>query len=140
MAIDGLDCEMPIYPRLDGDAFGQQFLKELATLPGTPRLATDAPWFVRVRGWRPQSVDALVVHWINYLQDEGAAVEIPIPIGPLQVECEVPDGCRVERVEWIYPEMREAAVLQHEEAGSKVRFSIPRLIVYGVSVLYLHST
>jgi len=92
---------------------------------------------VRVRAWRPQTVDAVAVHWINYQQDEEAALEIPIPIGPLQAECEIPDGFEVERVEWRYPEMREAVVLEHEMSGSSVRFAVPRLIVYGMSALHL---
>ena len=96
--IKGLDAEMPINPRFEDDTFGQQFLTELEQLVGGPRLVTDAPWFVRVRAWRPHTVDALVLHWINYRQDEEAAIEIPIPIGPLQAECEVPDGFQVERV------------------------------------------
>ena len=135
--IKGIPQQMPIFPRLEEDDFGQRFLEELERLAGPPRLVTDAPWFVRVRAWRPQAVDAVVIHWINYRQDEEAAVEIPIPVGPLQAGCEVPDGYRVERVEWRYPEMREPVVLGHESSGSQVRFAIPRLIVHGMSVIHL---
>jgi len=137
LPIEGIPQEMPIFPRLEDDDFGQRFLIELEALAGPPRLVTDAPWFVRVRAWRPQTVDAVAVHWINYQQDEEAALEIPIPIGPLQAECEIPDGFEVERVEWRYPEMREAVVLEHEMSGSSVRFAVPRLIVYGMSALHL---
>ena len=137
--IKGIPQEMPIYPRLEEDPFGQRFLVELEELVGRPRLVTDAPWFVRVRAWHPQDVDAVVIHWINYRQDEEAAIEIPLPVGPLQAECEVPGGFRVERVEWHYPEMREPVLLDHEESGSTVRFAIPRLIVYGMSVLHLQA-
>ena len=138
LPIKGLTQEMPVFPRLEDDPFGQRFLAELEDLLGRPRLVTDAPWFVRVRAWRPREVEAVVIHWINYRQDEEAAIEVPLPVGPIQAECEVPDGFRVERVEWRYPEMREAAVLEHEESGSTVRFTIPTLIVHGMSVLYLH--
>lgn len=137
LPIEGLPQEMPVYPRLEDDAFGQRFLAQLEKFLGRPRLVTDAPWFVRVRAWRPRAVDALVVHWINYRQDEEAAIEVPLPVGPIQAECEVPEGFRVERVEWRYPEMREPAVLEHEESGSTVRFTIPTLIVHGMSVLHL---
>ena len=139
--IDGLDGEMPIHPRLDQDPFGQQFLKQLTGFLRAPRLTTDAPWHVRVRAWRPQTqtVDALVLHWINYLQEEETAIEVPIPIGPLQAECDLPAGCRVDRIEWLYPEMPEPTLLEHEFEDSRVRFTIPRLIVYGMSVVYLRT-
>ena len=124
-------------PGCEDDPFGQRFLVELREFLGRPRLVTDAPWFVRVRAWRPRAVDALVIHWINYRQDEEAAIEVPLPVGPLQAECEVPEGYRVERVEWRYPEMREPAVLAHQSSGSRVGFRIPILIVHGMSVLHL---
>ena len=135
--IKGIPQEMPIFPRLEDDDFGQRFLKELEQFVGRPRLVTDAPWFVRVRAWCPRGVDAVVIHWINYQQDEEAVIEIPIPVGPLQAECEIPGGFKAERIEWHYPEMREPVVLEHVNCGSNVRFAIPRLIVYGMSVLYL---
>ena len=113
--------------------------ERLEEFVGRPRLVTDAPWFVRVRAWCPQDEDAVVIHWINYRQDEEAAIEIPLPIGLLQAECEIPDGLQVERVEWHYPEMREPVALEHEKSGSNVRFTIPCLIVYGMSVLYLQA-
>ncbi len=135
--VRGIQQEMPVYPMLADDPFGQRFLAELQRFVGRPRVVTDAPWFVRVRAWRPQDVDALVLHWINYRQDEESAVEIPIPVGPLQAECVVPEGFLVERVEWRYPEMREPRVLEHETRGSCIRFTIPRLVVHGMSVLRL---
>ena len=135
--IVGIPQEMPIFPRLEEDPFGQQFLRELEQLAGPPLLTTDAPWFVRVRAWLPQTSDALVVHWINYRQDEDAVIEIPIPVGPLQAACRVPEGFAIERVEWRYPEMKEAVMLECETSGNDVRFVIPSLVVYGMSMLHL---
>ena len=135
--IQGLNTEMPIHPKLADDPFGQQFLQELGRLVDTPQLVTDAPWFVRVRAWRPTTVDALVVHWINYRQDESAAIEIPLPLGPIQASCRLPDGFQLERVGWHYPEMREPLELEYTVNDGQVQFSIPRLIVYGMSILYL---
>jgi len=60
---------------------------------------------------------------------------VPCPVGPIRVECQVPAG--VERVEWLYPEMRAPHVLPHETASGRIRFTIPRLILYGMSVVYL---
>jgi hypothetical protein len=84
----------------------------------------------------------VVIHWINYRQDEEAVIEIPLSVGPLQAECEIPDGFSVDRVEWHYPEMREPVVLEQDvrerqSGATTVRFIIPALIVYGMSVLYL---
>ncbi len=67
--------EMPVYPRLHNDSFGRAFMDELEGLGGGKALRTDAPWFVRVRAWRPEGERALVLHWINYLQDEQAGGE-----------------------------------------------------------------
>ena len=144
VSIDGLDAEMPIFPRLEDDDFGQQFLREFADFVGERLLVTDAPWFVRVRAWRPDTGNALVLHWINYLQAEEAAIEIPIPVGPLQVQCRLPDNTRVERVEWHYPEMKTTATVELEEEcestdESVITFTIPRLIVYGMAVVQLQS-
>jgi hypothetical protein len=137
--LKGLDAEMPIHPRLDVDEFGQQFLREFEESVGESLVLTDAPWHVRARAWRPETVEALVVHWINYLQAEEAVIEIPIPIGPIKAEVRLPDGFQVDRVEWHYPEMKEAATLEHETNASSVTFSIPRLIVYGMSIIYLRT-
>ena len=139
VAIPTLDgAERPVYFLLDQDPFGQQFLAELVAMLGRPALSTDAPWFVRVHAWRPEQVDALVLHWINYRQDENSAVEVPLPTGSIQVNCAVPDGWGVERVEWLYSEMKEPLDLAHRASDQRVIFEIPTLIVHGMSVLYLH--
>ena len=128
---------LPVYPPIEKDPFGRAFLADLKDLLGGSFLESDAPWFVRVRAWLPEQCAALVLHWVNYHQDEDAGIEVPFPLGPLQVECAVPEGYEVERVEWLYPEMKEAVPLQHITSGSRIRFSIPALIVYGMSVLHL---
>ena len=128
---------LSVYPPLEEDAFGQGFLGGLEELLGGSWLHTDAPWFVRVRAWRPEGQPVVVLHWVNYRQDEETVIEVPCPVGPIQVECAVPQGKRVGRVEWLYPEMRELAVLPHEAVDGRVRFAIPRLIAYGLSVLHM---
>lgn len=128
---------LSVYPPLDEDAFGQGFRGDLEKLLGGSWLRTDAPWFVRVRAWRPEGLRAVVLHWVNYLQDEETIIEVPCPVGPVQVECAVPAGKRVGRVEWLYPEMREPVVLPHEIKDGRACFAIPRLIAYGLSVLHL---
>ena len=129
--------ELRVYPLFEQDAFGRALLQELEGLLEPVFLETNAPWFVRVRAWFSEQKEALVLHWVNYQQDEQAAIEVPVPVGPLQVECAVPQGYVVERVEWLYPEMGEPVLLDCESSGARSRFEIPGLIVYGMSVLYL---
>ena len=117
--------------------FSRDLLRRLELLMGGFWLQADAPYFVRLRAWLPERVPALVLHWVNYRQMEGTAVETPLPTGPIQVDCRVPDGHRVDRVEWLYPEGVEATALEHEELDGRIRFVIPSLIVYGMSVLHL---
>ena len=100
-------------------------------------LETDAPWFVRVRAWLPEGHEALTLHWVNYRQDEDADIETPQPVGPVQVDCKVPMGYAVQKVEWLYPEKGDSVILHHKTLGERIRFTIPSVIVYGLSVLYL---
>ncbi len=130
-------AQLLVYPFIENDPFGQNFLRDLDNLLGEEYLATDAPWFVRVRAWLPQEHDALVLHWVNYRQDEEADIETPQPTGPIQVKCKVPEGFVLQQVEWLYPEKGESVTLHHEVLGERIHFTIPSVIVYGLSVLRL---
>lgn len=128
---------VPVYPLPSDDSFGKAFLYDLNVLCGNFWVHTDAPWFVRMRAWRPELADALVLHWINYQQDEDSEIEIPQPIGPIEVSCVVPNGLEITQIEWRYPEMREPTLLSYEVKAGLVYFTVPGLIVYGLSVLHL---
>jgi hypothetical protein len=129
--------EMPVYSRLSDDVEGQQLIAAMARLCGGFWLQTDAPWSVRTRVWRAQNIAAIPMHWINYRQDEAAAIEIPIPVGPIQAQMRLPADARVDHVEWCYPEMQQAVRLAHDVVDGHILFSIPRLIVHGMSVIHL---
>ena len=129
--------QLPVYPSLEDDSFGQGLLTDLEDLLGELYLETDAPWFVRARAWLPEGHEALTLHWVNYRQDEEADIETPQPVGPVQVDCKVPVGYAVQRVEWLYPEKGDSVILHHETLGERIRFTIPSVIVYGLSVLHL---
>ena len=129
--------QLPVYPSLEDDSFGQGLLADLEDLLGELYLETDAPWFVRARAWLPEGHEALTLHWVNYRQDEEADIETPQPVGPVQVDCKVPVGYAVQRVEWLYPEKGDSVILHHETLGERIRFTIPSVIVYGLSVLHL---
>ena len=126
-----------IYPFIENDPFGQDFLRDLEELLGEVYLETDAPWFVRVRAWLPEEHEALTLHWVNYRQDEDADIETPQPTGPVQVKCKVPAGYVAQKVEWLYPEKGDSVTLHHETLGERIHFTIPSVIVYGLSVLHL---
>jgi hypothetical protein len=129
--------QLPVYPSLEDDSFGQGLLTDLEDLLGELYLETDAPWFVRARAWLPEGHEALTLHWVNYRQDEEADIETPQPVGPVQVDCKVPVGYAVQKVEWLYPEKGDSVILHHETLGERIRFTIPSVIVYGLSVLHL---
>ena len=129
--------QLPVYPSLEDDSFGQGLLADLEDLLGELYLETDAPWFVRARAWLPEGHEALTLHWVNYRQDEEADIETPQPVGPVQVDCKVPVGYAVQKVEWLYPEKGDPVILHHETLGERIRFTIPSVIVYGLSVLHL---
>jgi len=61
---------------------------------------------------------------------------VPIPVDPFQVRCALPAGRCVERVKWRYPEMRQPIDLEHAVVDGQIRFTVPRLIAYGMSIVY----
>ena len=130
-------AQLPVYPLIENDSFGQDFVKNLEALLASADLETDAPWFIRVRAWVPEGHTALVLHWVNYKQDEEADIETPQPVGPVQVDCKMPEGYVVDKVEWVYPEKQDSVLLPHERCGERIHFTIPSVIVYGLSVLHL---
>tara|TARA_B100001123_G_scaffold445580_1_gene597540 strand:+ start:5371 stop:7461 length:2091 start_codon:yes stop_codon:yes gene_type:complete len=131
------ETPVPTYPIVSDDTFSQSVANDIRQLVTRQWLETDAPWYVRVRPWLSDDRSKLIVHWINYLQDEDACVEVPIPTGPITVKCLPPSEAGIERVEWIYPEMKEPTDLVHSTQESATRFTIPNLIVYGISILHL---
>ena len=134
------DPEMPVYSHLPDAPEGRALIAALEALcEGGYWLRTDAPWSVRTRVWRAEHSEAIPVHWINYRQDEAPVIETPIPTGPIHAELLLADGDTVERVEWRYPEMKKPLELDHEITAGRVCFQIPRLIVYGMSVIRLKS-
>ena len=129
--------ELVRVPEPCDDAFARRLLKRVRELAGEAWVSADAPWFVRLRAWRPEGGDTLALHWVNYRQDEGAAIEVPWPVGPVRVRCLLPEGRRLERVEWLYPEMSGPVELARAERDGTVEFDIPQVIVYGISALRL---
>ncbi|MEW6752150.1 MAG: hypothetical protein AB1505_14385 [Candidatus Latescibacterota bacterium] len=129
-------ARVPAYPPPERDDFGHRFRQDLAEVLGGFAVETDAPWFVRLRAWLPASGRALVLHWVNYHQDERAGTEVPWPTGPIEVGCRLPEGRQATGVEWLYPEMGGPEPLPTLVQGERVRFVVPRVIVYGLAVVH----
>ncbi len=129
--------DLPRVPDLEDDPFGQQFLTHVARLLDNRGPQTDAPWWVRLRAWRPEDGDALVIHCVNYRQVEESDIEVPCPTGPLELRCPLPPGVSVSHVDWRFPEAAEPVTLPHRNNEQSVEFTIPRLIVYGLAVIHL---
>ena len=106
-----LELQIPVRPVAQYNAFGREFLETLEPMFEPPWLWTDTPWYIRLHAW-----------W---------------PVGPLQVGCAVPEVSRVEKVEWLYPEKREGIELPQVIRADRVHFTIPSLIVYGLSIVHL---
>ncbi len=123
---------VPVWPAPEADEFGRALLEVLAA-GGVPRLVTDAPWYVRVRAWCLEA-GGLALHWVNYRQVESAATETPWPVGPIAVDCAVPPGQRIVRLDWHRPEA-ESAALPFVHAGGRLRFAVPEVVVYGIVVV-----
>ena len=131
------DLQIPVRPVAQYNAFGREFLETLEPMFEPPWLWTDAPWYIRLHAWLPAQTSAVVLHSVNYRQAEHSDIEVPEPVGPLQVACAVPEASRVEKVEWLYPEKREGIELPHVIRADRVHFTIPSLIVYGLSIVHL---
>lgn len=130
------DPEMPVFERLPNDPLGKAFVSNLTESLDGLWLRSDAAWFVRVRAWCPDNDDdVIVIHWINYLQDEYAVAETPIPIGPIHGRITLQDDRDVSAVEWRYAEMKQVEELTFEQTGRELTLNIPRLIVHGMCVL-----
>ena len=109
--------------------FARDLLSRLDSLMGGFWIRADAPFFVRMREWLPKQVPAVVLHWVNYRQMKETAIETPLPTGPMQVDCRVPEGRCVDRVERLFPEAAETLALEHEEQDGRILFTLPSLIV-----------
>jgi hypothetical protein len=119
-------------------AVGGAPTKNVPELPG--RLsAFDAPKTVSVSASRPAAGGEVTLHFVNYDREEpakrrspgrGIEDERPIAVAGVKVDLAV-GGAKVGAVKFVTPEGEEAA-LKFESAGGRVKFQLPRFLVYGV--------
>lgn len=103
-----------------------------------------APATVRVSASNPAQGGAWDIHFVNYNRKEPAgkptgfiADESPIPVSGVQADLVVPQGFRVDRIEWIAPESPDPKPVDAALSGSRARFTAPEFLVYAVARVHL---
>jgi hypothetical protein len=103
--------------------------------------AFTAPKTVRVSASTPAAGGELTVHFVNYDRDEpaekrsaggGIKDEKPRPVSGVAADLALPPGARVTGVRVATPEEPDAAPLRFEARDGRLRFEVPRFLVYAV--------
>lgn len=124
--------------KVDGD----QKLPE--SLKGFSQFET--PKTVRVSAGRPARGDDLLVHFVNYNRVEpdkkrsaggGIKDEKPVAVDGIKADVLLPAGFRVGKVLALSPEQDEPVELAAESKDGRVRFTVPKFLVYGVAWIKL---
>jgi hypothetical protein len=106
----------------------------------------DAPATVRVSMSRPAGGDELTLHLVNYNRSEppgkrnagrGIVDEKPIAVEKVATDLMLPPGRRVVKVEAMTPEEPEPAVVESQVRDGRVRFTVPRFLVYSVVRIHI---
>ncbi|MCP5117433.1 MAG: hypothetical protein GY953_41945, partial [bacterium] len=105
----------------------------------------EAPTTVRVSASRPATGNEINLHFVNYDRETsathsgrpGAAQERPVPVSSVGVDLVLPPGARVRKVEVVTPESPDPVEVTTESAGGRVRFTMPRFLVYSVARVFL---
>lgn len=116
--------------------------------PSSSRFA--APTTVRISASRPAADDELDIHFVNYSRTEppkgrdgqpspGGGIKDEKPIEAPAIECDVvvPAGFTVTSVAAISPEQPEPETLKFTAEKGRVKFTMPKLLVYGVARIAL---
>lgn len=102
----------------------------------------EAPRTVRISASQPAKGEQVTLHFVNYNRREpkekrsagrGLVDENPIAAEGVKADLLVPAGYRVVRVEVVTPEDPAPVILQAEVKEGRVRFTVPRFLVYAVA-------
>jgi hypothetical protein len=104
-----------------------------------------APAGVRVSASNPQKGSIWDIHFVNYSRKEAGAKqttgfiadENPTPVAGIKTDLAAPRGQSVRQIQWMTPEAPDLKEVSFEQAGNRVRFSTPELLVYGVARVHL---
>jgi hypothetical protein len=109
----------------------------------------EAPATVRISASRPdprlpsdgRPGNEITLHFVNYNRQEptdkknrgkGIADEKPIAAPAAEAGFQLPDGFKVQAVEFLTPENDQAKKLQFRQVGDRLRFRVPEFLVYGI--------
>jgi hypothetical protein len=112
------------------------------TAPPTVRVSASLP------GGGPDGAggNELTLHFVNYNREEpadkknpgnGIKNEKPIAAPACQADLKLLSKQRVQRVEFLTPEKEQPLELEFEQIGSRLRFRVPEVLVYGVVRIHL---
>jgi len=100
----------------------------------------EAPYYVRVSASRPASGKEVTLHFVNYNRKEpkdkggrGTIDENPIAVDGVKVDLLLPPEARPVRVEVLTPEDPMPVVVKTESQAGRLRFTMPRFLVYAIA-------
>jgi hypothetical protein len=100
-----------------------------------------APQTVRVSLSRPAAGNELTLHLVNYNREEpsdkkaavhGIKNEKPIAAPSCHADLKLDSRTRVQKVEFLTPELEQARIVDFDQNGKRLRFNTPEFLVYGV--------
>jgi hypothetical protein len=123
-------------PPVAGDAFGAEFLGYVRDY--SDWLMTDAAWSTILHAFTAGSQQKLVVHLVNFGNDESSQEYRPLATEPAQIDLRLPSGAAVQRIYSTSPDGSDDEDLDFRAGESgRVRFRVPPVEVYGVAVIEL---
>lgn len=107
----------------------------------------EAPPSVRVSASNPEKSGSWDIHFVNYSRKEPSAKEAkgfigdenPMPVAGIKADLIRPLGSSIRKIQWMTPESPDLKDIAFEQAGNRVRFSVPEFLVYGVARIHLSS-
>ena len=105
------------------------------------RSRIDAPHTVRASLTRHPQREELALHLVNYNRTEpaekrsagrGIQDENPIAVAEVRVDLQLPCGVSVMSAEFLTPEESEPKKISVETVGDRVRFVVPKFLLYGI--------
>jgi dienelactone hydrolase len=101
-----------------------------------------APATVRVSASRPKEGNEITLHFVNYDREEpakkrspGAGIkdEKPVAADGVSVDFVLPEGTKAASVRVASPESPDEAAVKHVTDGGRVRFVVPKFLVYSIA-------
>src|SRR5262249_50557737 len=96
----------------------------------------------------PKRGGEITLHFVNYNREEpekkrspggGIKDEKPIAAEGVTAEFVLPKGAKVAEVRVASPESPDEAVVKHSISGGRIRFTMPKFLVYSIARVRLAS-